>query len=123
MKRFIELVAALALVAAWLCLTIDPVRAQTPYLTGQDAPDYVGVAYNAFGDRILLMSNHCNDPDTRMRMYKIVDKRGNLLTGGCWQWDHEQIHKTGIIHYFSLNGGGWDTWPLSAFHKPIYPKQ
>jgi hypothetical protein len=118
MKRY--LVFALML-AAWMLSC----RAEAQeYPTMRDMPVYVGVGYNAFGDRILLTANLCageNDARDHMHFYQVVDAHGNMLTGGCWQM-RDTIKTDTVIHFFSLNGGGWGTWPKSAFHKPRYPQ-
>ena len=115
MKRLIELLAFLGIVSLWLFAA----RAEA-YPTLQDPAEYVAVAYNAFGDRILLLSNWCVGDNARqddMHAYRIADAHGNTVGGGCWQMTNRH---DGMIHYFSLDGGGWSTWPKTAFHKPFW---
>jgi hypothetical protein len=112
------------LFAAMLAVWMLSCRAEAEtYPTMHDMPVYVAVGYNTFGDRILLTANLCagaNDERDHMHFYQIVDAHGNMLTGGCWQLNPDK--SLPVIRFFSLNGGGWGTWPKSAFHAPRYPQ-
>jgi hypothetical protein len=74
--------------------------------------------YTALGHELVLFANFCAGSGAHadhMHTYGIYDSHKQFIQGGCWKFDPTGTRKTKTIQYFSMSGGGWNTWPLHAF--------
>lgn len=90
-----------------------------PSISEQTQPVLYG--HNAFGDRIVLFANFCAGDGARrdhMHTYGVYDSHNQFIQGGCWKFDPVGTRKAQTIEYFSMDAGGWDSWPLHSL-KPV----
>lgn len=115
------------------CFAMAALLASTQPTFAQDAPtdsnwpsmseksQPVLLAYNTFGNRIVLFANFCAGDaahQDHMHTYGVYDSRNQFIQGGCWKFDPTGTRKTQTIEYFDMGAHGWDKWSLHAF-KPV----
>lgn len=112
----------IAVLFTWM-LSTQPADAAPPddsdWPTINQATLPILVGHNVFGDKIILFANFCAGDGSRqdhMHTFGIYNAHGMFIRGGCWKWEPESIKRQHIIQYFDMGAGGWDTWPVSAFH-------